>query len=66
MIGKILCRLGLHRTVFKATYLPSIDAEIITDFITQVKCLRCGKVIERTHSTWDGRKLIHMTEGGEG
>jgi hypothetical protein len=65
MLGKLLCKLGVHDTVFSCAYLPSIDADIVTDFIYHANCRRCGKIIERHHSRWDGKEMVDVTEEKE-
>jgi hypothetical protein len=60
-MSKLLCFLGSHRWKFSATFLPSISAEIVTDYITYCQCERCGKVISHCHVVWDGENMVYKT-----
>lgn len=54
----ILCRLGLHKKRFTYKYLPSIRAKIVTDYITNITCTRCGKNLVHRHLIWDGKNMV--------
>jgi len=42
MIGKILCKIGMHRWVIKTEWIPSLYADIVTRFLQIATCRRCG------------------------
>lgn len=52
MLGKLLCKLGLHDWHGGSRFYPDFYAKIITRFETRFECERCGKVDE-TISTFD-------------
>lgn len=45
--------LGLHGKSFKATYIPSIDADVVTEYKFENICPRCGKRTVIAHEKWD-------------
>jgi len=49
----LLCRWGWHRKQRSDTFLPAIDAPVVTDWIAEVWCRRCGLVLLHAHMTWD-------------
>lgn len=46
MLGKILCKLGIHQWLDDTCWYPSFDAPIITRYEGRLVCGRCGKVDE--------------------
>ena len=61
----ILCLLGLHSWSIQTKYLPSIQADIVTDVYTKIQCVRCGKVELDSHLKWDGEDMIEMNKNKE-
>ena len=49
----LLCLVGLHKPAFSSQYFPSIDAEIVTEFIFRQECANCGKELHLTHKVWN-------------
>lgn len=62
IFNNLLCFFGLHRWVFTSKFLPSIHAEIVTDFISHAECKHCKK-IEHNHLVWDGVDMIDKIDG---
>ena len=54
---KLSCFFGFHEWLFSSTYLPSIEAPVVTDFITHVECMHCKKVLRHDHWVWDGSDM---------
>ena len=61
-IQKLLCRLGLHRKVYVDKWIPSMYAEVVTDYKSQVRCTRpgCGEVFMRSHLQWNGTDMVEV------
>lgn len=55
---RLLCKIGLHIPISSATYLPDIDAKVITDVIYHSECVMCGKVMGHTHLVWNGDDMV--------
>lgn len=62
MLRKLLCFLGVHDTVFTSRYLPSIDADVITEVFFKDKCRACKKVFVDVHWVWDGEDMVDAPE----
>ena len=53
MIGKILCKIGIHSCVASTKFFPHIHAKIVTRFLSTYTCRRCGKVISSVDYHYD-------------
>ena len=58
----LLCKIGLHKKKTETTYLPSIRAEVVTDFYITVFCSRCGKLLDSSHFIWNKSALEFVDE----
>lgn len=52
----ILCFIGIHRFYFKDKFIPSISAEIVTEYKSYLECNLCGFKKQKTHLKWDSEK----------
>ena len=52
-MGKFLCWLGLHSTVFDQVYTYSEDKRLVLEVECTNKCTRCGEVTYHSHWIWD-------------
>lgn len=59
-LGTLACRFGLHSIRITNKWIPSIMAEIVTDFEQTHKCRRCEKVISHIHWQWDGKDMVDV------
>ena len=57
MIGKLMCKLGLHSTSYEDKWTPSITAKVVTDFEQTHTCRRCKKITAHTHIRWNGSEF---------
>jgi len=59
----LLCRIGCHfPKVVDHKFLPSMLAEIVTEFDFKTVCGSCGKVLHRRHKVWDGDDFVDPKE----
>ena len=49
----ILCRLAGHKWRYESTFIPSIEAEIVTEYKHEGTCRRCHKHEVFVHERWD-------------
>ena len=52
MLGKLLCFLGLHQLHSSSRFLPSIDADIVTDLFVTPNACAAGR--HHSHLVRDG------------
>ena len=50
---KILCLLGWHVVKITEVWVPSIDAEVVTEHVHFGTCVHCGKTVFDYSSIWD-------------
>ena len=60
MINKILCFIGLHSWKHEEKWLPEFDAKLVTDYMIEVKCSKCGKILMSAHMQWNGEEMVEV------
>ena len=58
LIRRVRCRLGLHRRMAREVFLPSITAEVVTEFCFTVECKDCGRILHRFRQVWNGDDFV--------
>lgn len=63
MIGILLCKIGIHDSSVIPTWIPSIKAEILTEYKFTAVCNRCNKVKILQHGIWNGKDYDSQIKG---
>ena len=63
MLGKFLCKIGVHDSSIIATWIPSISAEILEEYKFTAVCNRCKKVKKLEHGIWNGKDFDSQIKG---
>lgn len=50
----LLCLLGLHRIAVRIKFIPSITAEVVTEYRVLTACVRCRHTAADERFVWDG------------
>jgi hypothetical protein len=48
-----LCRFGIHKKMHIDTWVPSRDAEIVTEYTHTVLCAKCKKILNEEKWTYE-------------
>ena len=58
----ILCRIGLHSIVVPQRFVYDEKGLMVLEFISTVKCSKCGHIKDHTHWVWNGFTMVDKEE----